>query len=277
MHSSFLPYRTQCKQLFRPVDRCVVKHDDSLSPDGKGEVVKEGYHPFGVNAFDGSKPMGTATTVHHGEAIEPCATLGRDIDIFFGEFPAVRHIPLLAKMGLVSIIEVYHTLMPQLLKLLQLPQLVLVELRRGFPLWAFSYTSKSCANALKKRLRVSSQAVLPVAASHCALAAKTLERSFSMACRMISSSCVPMMGLRPRPGLVSSPSMPSDSKRLTHLLTDTWCISKCLPTLGELKPCAFRSTALHRIRKECDAPLRYPFSNAACCIGVNSNVLIFPI
>lgn len=45
VHSSFLPYRTQCKQLFRPVDRCVVKHDDSLSPDGKGEVVKEGYHP----------------------------------------------------------------------------------------------------------------------------------------------------------------------------------------------------------------------------------------
>ena len=180
-------------------------------------------------------------------------------------------------MGFISVIKVYGTFAPQPFKLLQLPKLVLVELRRGFTLWALPYTSKSCANALKKRLSVSSQAVFPVAASHFALADNMLERSFSMACRMISSSCVPIIGLRPRPGRVPNPLMPSSSKRFTQLLTVVWCISKHPPIWGELKPCAFNSTALHRIRKACDEPLRYPSSNADCCIGFNLISLILPI
>ena len=83
-------------------------------------------------------------------------------------------------MGFISVIKVYGTFVPQPFKLLQLPKLVLVELRRWFALWTLPYTSKSCANALKKRLSVSSQAVFPVAASHCTLADNMLERSFSM-------------------------------------------------------------------------------------------------
>jgi len=61
------------------------------------------------------------------------------------------------------------------------------------------YTFKSCTNAPKKRLSVSLVGSLPGREYPCALAVKTLERSFSMVCRMISSSCVPIMGLRPRP------------------------------------------------------------------------------
>ena len=180
-------------------------------------------------------------------------------------------------MGFISVEKVNSGVIPQLFKPLQLPKLILVELRREFPLWTFPYTSKSCANALKKHLRVSSHAVLPVAASHCALADKTLERSLSITCRMISSSSVPIIGLRPRPGLVFRPSMPSVWKRFTQLLTDTWCISNCSPIFGELKPCAFRSTALHRIRKACEVPLRYPFSKAFYCFDVNSIFLILPM
>lgn len=277
VQTSFFPQRTQGEQLFRPVNGGVVKHYDRLALDGEREAVKKVNHPVGIYAFVCSKPMCPAMPIHHGEAVEPCAALRRYIDILFGKFPAVGHIRLLTNMGFISIVEVYLTFMPQLFKLLQLPKFVLVELRRGFPLRAFPYTSKSCANALKKRLSVSSQAVFPVAASHCALAATTLERSFSMACRIISSSCVPMIGLRPRPGRVSSPVMPSDSNRFTQLLTDTWFISSCSPTLGELMPCAFKSTALHRIRKACDEPLRYPFSSEDFCAGVNSNFLILPI
>ena len=162
-------------------------------------------------------------------------------------------------MGFIPVIKVYGAFAPQPFKLLQLPKLVSVELRRGFALWTFPYTSKSCANALKKRLSVSSQAVFPVAASHCALADNMLERSFSVTCRMTSPSCVPIIGLRPRPGLVASPLMPSASKRFTQLLTVVRFMSKRSPICGELKPCAFNSTALHRIRKACDEPLRYPF------------------
>lgn len=214
--------------------------------------------------------------VNHGETVKPRSALGRDMNVFFGELPTAWHVCLLTNMGLISAIKVYGTFAPQPFKLLQLPKLVSVELRRGFALWTFPYTSKSCANALKKRLSVSSQAVFPVAASHCALADNMLERSFSMACRMISPSCVPIIGLRPRPGLVASPLMPSASKRFTQLLTVVRFMSKRSPICGELN-CAFNSTTLHRIRKACDEPLRYPFSNADRCIGVNFIPLILPI
>ena len=277
MQPSSLPYVTKCEQSFSPVYRGVVKHDHGLSPDGHGEVVQKSDHCVGINAFPGCKPMGMTTPVNHGEAVEPCSPPGRYVNIFLGEFPAVWHVCFLTDMGFISVIKVYGTFVPQPFKLLQLPKLVLVELRRGFTLWALPYTSKSCANALKKRLSVSSQAVFPVAASHCALADNTLERSFSMACRMIPSSCVPIIGLRPRPGRVFSPLIPSSSKRLTQLLTVVWFISRRSPIWGELKPCDFNSTALHRIRKACDEPLRYPYSNADRCIGLNCISLILPI
>ena len=83
--------------------------------------------------------------------------------------------------------------------------------------------------------------------------------------------------LAPTAGREPNPLMPSSSKRFTQLLTVVWCISKCPPIWGELKPCAFNSTALHRIRKACDEPLRYPSSNADCCIGLNLISLILPI
>lgn len=277
VQSSSLPQLAQGEQFLCPMYRCVVKHDDGLTFNGHGEVVQTANHRLCINALFCCEPMGSAMTVNHSEAVEPFATLRGNVNIFLGKFPAVWHIGFLAKMGLVSIIKVNRPVLPQSFKLLQLPKFIVVELRRGFPLRTFLYTSKSCANALKKRLSVSSQAVFPVAASHCALAANTLERSFSMARRIISSSCVPMMGLRPQSERVSNPLIPSDSKRFTQLLTDAWFISNCRPIWGELKPCAFSSTALHRIRKACDAPLRYPFSNAVSCIGVNSGVLILPI
>lgn len=273
VQSSLLPQLAQGEQFLCPMYRCVVKHDDGLTFNGHGEVVQIANNHLCINVFSCCEPIGSAMTVNHGEAVEPFATLRGDVNVFLGKFPAVWHIGFLAKMGLVSIIKINRTVLPQPFKLLQLPKFIVVELRRGFPLRTFPYASKSCANALKKRLSVSSQAVFPVATSHYALAANTFERSR----RIISSSCVPMMGLRPRPERVSNPLIPSDSKRFIQLLTDNWFISSCRPIWGELNPCAFRSTVLHRIRKACDAPLRYPFFNAVSCIGVNSSVLILPI
>ncbi len=277
MQSSFLPYVTKCEQSFCLVYGRIVKHDHGLALNGYGEVVKKTNHFVRIDASSGCTPMGMAMAVNHGEAVEPGPSLGRDINVFLGKFPAIRHIRLLTNMGFVPIIKVYGSVLPQPFKLLQLPQLILVKLWRWFALWTFPYTSKSCANALKKRLSVSSQAVFPVAASHCALAVKTLERSFSMARRMISSSCVPIMGLRPRTGRVFRPLIPSSSKRLAQLLTVVWCISKRSPIGGELRPCDFNNTALQCIRKACDEPLRYPSSNADYCIGLNFISVILPI
>lgn len=275
--SSLFPDGSQCLKLLSSMNRSIVKHEEGLPLNAERKVVQVSNHLVGIDTFFCGKPASTTVAVNHGEAIESGTTLGRYENIFFGKFPSVGHICLFTEMGFISVKKINRAVMPQLFKLLQLPTLKLVELRRGFPLWTFSYTSKSCANALKKRRSVSSQAVFPVAACHCALAAKMLERLRSIACRMISSSSVPIIGLRPRPGRVLSPSIPSAWNRFTQLLTDTWCISSCSPILGELRPCAFNNTALHRILKACDVPLRNPFSSAACCTEVNSNFLILPM
>ena len=209
MQPPLLPYVPKCEQSFGPVYGRIVKYDHGLAPDGHGEVVQKTDHRVGINAFPACEPMGMTTAVNHGEAVEPRSSLRRYVNVFFGKFPAVWHICFLTDMGFISVIKVYGTFVPQPFKLLQLPKLVLVELRRGFTFGRFLMRPNLAPMRLKKRLSVSSQAVFPVAASHCALADNMLERSFSMACRMIPSSCVPIIGLsscvpiiglRPRPG-----------------------------------------------------------------------------
>ena len=152
-----------------------------------------------------------------------------------------------------------------------------VQLRRGFSPWAFSYTLISCANADKKRLNVISLAFFPVACCHACLALLTLCLSCSIAKRTACSSEQSIIGLRPRPGRVCKPSIPSARKRFTHAFTDTKLISVCSPAFAEERPFPFRRTARQRIRKQWLVPLRNPFSNSAYCSGVNFNFFIFPI
>ena len=122
---------------------------------------------------------------------------------------SVWHIPFSTGMALIGIVERNTPVTCLSFKFLQLLYLVFVELRRGYSPWAFSYTLISCANADKKRLKVMSLASLPVACSQAALALLTHCLSSSIARRTASSSEESMMGFRPRPARVFSPSMPS--------------------------------------------------------------------
>ena len=137
MQPSLLPYVPKCEQSFGPVYGRIVKHDHGLAPDGHGEVVQKTDHRVGINAFPACEPMGMTTAVNHGEAVEPRSSLRRYVNVFFGKFPAVWHICFLTDMGFISVIKVYGTFVPQPFKLLQLPKLVLVELRRGFTFGRF--------------------------------------------------------------------------------------------------------------------------------------------
>lgn len=107
IQSSFLPYVPKCEQFFGSVYGRIVKHDYGLAPDVHGEVVQKTNHRVSINAFPCCEPIGMTTTVNHGEAVEPRSPLGRNINVFLGKFPAVRHIRFLTNMRLVPIIKVY--------------------------------------------------------------------------------------------------------------------------------------------------------------------------
>ena len=189
------------------------------------------------------------------------------------ELPSVWHISLGADVAFISII-VNETVFFLLYEFLQLPGIVRIELRRGFPLWTLPYTSISRAKAHKKALKVLSLASFPEACCDASFAFFTLFLSFSMALRTDSSSGQSIIGFRHRPGRVSSPLMPSVSKRFTQELTDIWGMSVCSPTYSEVRPVDFRSTAQQRMRYAWLLPWQKPSSNCRHCWSVTCITLI---
>ena len=267
----FLPHWPQLLDGVAAVDRGVVKHDEGVPCPGlEGEPVEEVDDFGGGDALGGREPVVVVFPVNHAEDVEAGHPLRRDVHLLPGQLPAVGDVPFRADVALVGVVEVYAAFSGLSFKFLQLLNLVLVELRRGFSPWAFPYTLISCANADKKRLNVDSLASLPLACCHASRALFTLWRSCSMALRTASSSELSMMGLRPRPGRVSSPFIPSLRYLFIHELTVCSFIPTLSPTLAEDRPSDFNSTARQRILKQCRSPLRYPFSSSARCASPNS-------
>ena len=257
------------------VDAGVVKHDDGVPlPGPEGKPVKEIRQPVGGYAAPRSEAFVSVVPCGHAEYVESGYLLGWDVDILTLELPSVRDVALGADMALVGIVKVYLAFFSFLFKFLQLLGLVLVELRRGFSPWAFPYTLISCANADKKRLKVDSLASLPLACCHASRALFTLCLSCSIARRTASSSEQSIIGLRPLPGRVSRPLMPSFLYLLNHLATVCCSISVLSPTLAADMPSAFRSTARQRILKQCFSPWRYPRSSSRRCNSLSSNRVV---
>jgi hypothetical protein len=126
-------------------------------------------------------------------------------------------------------------------------------------------------------LNVKSLASFPVASCHAVLALLTLCLSCSIAARTTSSSVQSIIGLRPRPGRVCKPAIPSDRKRFTQAFTDIKLIPVCSPAFAEEKPEALRRTTRQRIRKQWLMPVRKPVSSWTRWTSVNSTFFIFPI
>ena len=240
----------------------VVQYEESVFPYSEREPVEEICDLVGRDAFCRTETLIVIVAAYHAEDVQPEDFPGRDKDIFTPELPAVWHISFRAYMAFVSEVKVYAAFVCPPFEFLQLLGLMCIELRRGRVLGTFPYTSISRANADKKALNVLSEASLPVACCQASLAFLTLCLSFSMAILTASSSELSIMGLRPRPGRVSKPLMPSDSKRFTQELTDMCVISVCSPMAFEVCPDDFKSTARQRIRKAWLLPSRKPFSNS---------------
>lgn len=217
--SPFLPDLPHFLHIFAPVNLGIVKHDECVLPYCKGEPVKEIRDALGCHAFGRTEAVIPAVVINHSPDIEPCASVRGNGDVLSGKLPAVWHVSFGTGVAPVSEIEVDKTFPVLLSKLLQLLLLISVELRRGYPLGRFPYTSKSCAKADKKALNVSRHTSLPVACCHLSLAFMTLSLSFSMASLTASSSEESIIGLAPCPGLFRRPSAPCARYRLTQRLT----------------------------------------------------------
>lgn len=275
--TAFLPYRTEFPYEPAPMDTRIVKDNNSVLADTERKPVKKVCNFICRHILGGGESFISVIAVYHAEDIEPQPPFGWDMDILTAELPSVWHIPLGADVAFISIIKVDETVFFLLYEFLQLLGLIRIELRRGFPLRTFPYTSISRAKADKKALKVLSLASFPEACCHASFAFLTLCLSFSMALRTASSSEQSMMGFRPRPGRVSRPWMPSASKRFTHELTDICVISVCSPICSEVRPVDFRNTARQRMRYAWLLPLRKPSSNCRRCWSVSCITLIFAI
>lgn len=275
--STFFPYRPEFFHELISVYPGIVQDDERVFLYPERKAVEKVRYFSGRNVFCRAESVIAVISAYHTEYIKPERPLGRHKDILTPELPAIRHISFRAYMAFVSEVKVYETVVCLSFEFLQLLGLIRVELRRGFTLGTFPYTSISRANADKKALKVLSEASLPDACCQASLAFLTLCLSFSMATRTASSSEQSIMGLRPRPGRVSSPLMPSSLKRFTQAFTDMCVISVCRPIAFEVKPCDFNRTARQRIRKQWLSPFRKPFSNCRRSESVNDMILIFAI
>ena len=274
---SVFPYRSEFLNPLVPMHCSIVKHDKGVLSDTEGEIVKETDNLVCRHPLGSGESLVLVVTGDHAENVESCDPLGRNEHILSIQLPAVWHISFRTGVAFIGIIECNAAFTCLAFKFLQLLNLVLVELRRGYSPWAFPYTLISCANADKKRLNVMSLASLPVACSHAALALLTHCLSCSMARRTASLSEESMMGFRPRPERVFRPLIPSATYRFTQAFTDTKLMSVCAPTLDAERPSAFSRTAQQRIRKQCFSPKRNPLSSSRRCASVNSNTFGFPI
>ncbi len=275
--TSPLPYWTEFPYLLVPMDGSVVKYDKGIHFQAEGDFIEETYDLVCRHPVECGESLVTVVTVYHPKDVEACDPLGRDIHVLTPQLPAVRDVSFRTCVALIGIIEPYASIRRLSLKFLQLPDLVFIELRRGYSPWAFPYTLISCANADKKRLNIELLTSFPEAFSHAALALPTLCLSCSIARRTASSSEQSMIGFLPRPGRVFNPSMPSDLNRFIQAFTLTWLISVCAPAATEDRPSAFSSTARQRIRKQCFPPKRNPLSSERRSASVSSNTFDFPI
>lgn len=148
--AALLPYRTKFPHELAPVYACVVKHNKCVLVDAERKPVNKVRNLVGGHILGGRESLIPVIAVYHAENIEPQPSFGGDIYILTAKLPSVWHISLGADVALVSIIKVDETVFLLFYEFVQLLGLIRIELRRGFPLGTFSYTSISRAKADKK-------------------------------------------------------------------------------------------------------------------------------
>ena len=153
MESTLFPSLKTLLYLTAFVNRGVVQNDHRFFADAEREVVHEFDESVGVYILLSGETMVNAVAVNHSEYVEPTAFVNGHAVILVLEFPCIGHVSFGTYMAFITVIKVNEAGLPLTFKLLQKFLLICVLLRRGLPLWSFSYTSKSCAIEDKKFLK----------------------------------------------------------------------------------------------------------------------------
>ncbi len=194
------------------------------------------------------------------------------------KLPAIGNIPFATNVAFITIKKVYQACFRQLFQFCQLLDLVVIPHRARLCPTSFPYALVSSANTFKKRRSVSLLADLPLWDSHSALAVCNRCRlAFTDAKTEASSLLLSIKGLRPLPGFVSNPAMPSVAYRNNQLFTLISHIFTIPATSLDLRFSDLRRTNWHLSRKACFLPLLKPSSKAVLASVVNCGVFTRPM
>lgn len=271
----FFPDRPSLSNLCVSMYACIIEYHKCLFLNFKRILLEKVDNSLCINRLIRTKAFEMIVSAGHSKDIESFSSLRRYIYILSKELPSIWDIAFGTNVRFIAVKEIDFALRIKRFKFLQLMGFICIKLRRGDSPWTFSYTSISCAKADKKRLNVRSLASFPEEFCQASLAKRTLCRSDSMALRTASSSEQSIIGLRPWPGRVYKPLIPSDSNRFTQPLTLGAVISVCSPTCTELKPSDLSNTARQRMRKQWVSPKRKPCVREFHSDSLNVNILIF--
>lgn len=257
---------------------CIVQHDKCFLLYLKREFFKKLQNKLRINVLFGHFPLAFTLSVYQTKAVEFVRFFRKEAYLFIGKLPAVRHIAFATYMCLVPVIKLYPAFNAQLFKFLQFFHLKSVMLRQGLSFRTASYSLIFSASVFKKALKVVSHTFFPLCASHSALAVRIRCLFALIAVRIAGlSSTSEIIALRPRPGFVCRPEMPSVLYRFTQLFTLTSRIPVIAPTSLELRPSDFNNTLWQRMRKQCLEPCLTPCSSSWRCSVVSIGVFTRPI
>lgn len=256
----------------------IVQYNECIFVNLKRKIFQIFQYKLCIDVFFGSLPITLALSVNYTKTVYLIRFFAQNANLFIRELPTIRNIAFAAYMRFVSIIKVYFGKLAQFFKFSKTFNTVLVIFRQRASLTTKSYPFISSANLFKKLRNVSRLTDLPLEASHSALAVCKRWRFALMASKIADlSSDSLIMGLRPRPGFVANPAMPSDLNRLSQLFTLTLHMPVMRPTSADVLPSALRSMLWQRIRKQWLAPCFSPNSNDWHCADVRTGVLTRPI
>lgn len=189
----------------------IVQNDKSFLFNPKREFFKKIHKLFSTHIFHCGKLDAFTIPINHGKTIHPLRSLREYTYLLIRKLPPKREIALRTYMRLITIIQIDFPLIPKAFQFSKFRKLIRIKLSFRFAFRSFSYPFISSAKLLKKRRKVSRLALLPLEASHSALAACKFCRSFFIAERTAALSEWLIIGLRPRLGLVYRPKRPSCS------------------------------------------------------------------
>lgn len=275
--ASLLPKRHPFPDAAGFMHACIIHYQYGLLFDVEGEGLYVIDYCIGSDVALRDHSHVLALPVDETQYVDFIGLLHRNVDILARKLPAIRNIPLGTNMGFISIIEVDLSRFAQVFKFRDHFHLMAIILSIGFTFGAGPYPLISSANTFKKRRRVLSLMDFPREASHSALAVCMRWRCLLTDSGKLSLSCSSKTGLRPCPGLLYRPDMPSALKRATQWLTLIWLIPVIKPTSFEVRPSAFNRMTWQRLRKQWLSPFFRPCSKIRRSRADSIGVLIRPM